>query len=145
MKKLVLILALFVGIITVAEAQRNTSSRPSQTNTEGRQRMDPNERIDQQVAQMQKKLALTEEQTTKVKALLKANMEKNREAFQNARESGQEVDREKMRAQMKAQTEKQDNEIKALLTADQKVKYDAMLKERQEKMKSRQGASDRKE
>ena len=147
MKKLLLILALFIGVITVAEAQRGSDERPSQSESGQRpKRMDPAERIEKQTAQMKEKLALTDEQTAKVKALLTSNMEKQRAEFEKrraemekARESGEQMDREKMRAEMEARMAKQDAEIKALLTKDQQVKYDEMIKERQERMKNRQG------
>lgn len=141
MKKLVLILALFVAVVTVAEAQRNTGSRPSQSQSgeQRGQRMSPEERLEKQVTNMKEKLGLSEEQTTKVTALLKANQEKQRAAFEKARESGAQPDREKMRTQMQESMKKQDTDIKALLTGEQKTKYDAMVKEREERMKNRQG------
>lgn len=140
MKKLLLILALFIGVITVAEAQRGSGERPSQSQSGQRpQRMDPAERIEKQTAQMKEKLALTDEQTTKVKALLTTNMEKRRAEMEKARESGEQMDREKMRTQMQAEMKKQDADIKALLTKEQQVKYDEMVKEREERMKNRQG------
>lgn len=141
MRKLVLILALFVAVVTVAEAQRNTGQRPSQSQS-GQprgERMSPEERLERQVNNMKEKLGLSEEQTTKVTALLKANQEKQRAAFEKARESGEQPDREKMRAQMQENMKKQDADIKALLTDEQKTKYDAMIKEREERMKNWQG------
>lgn len=145
MKKLVLMVALFVAVITVAEAQRSTSGRPSQNQSgqQGGQRMSPEERLEKQVTEMKTKLALSDEQTTKVKAIMKANQEKQRAAFEKARESGEQPDREKMRAAMQANMKKQDADIKGLLNADQKTKYDAMVKEREERMKNRQGGPGR--
>lgn len=143
MKKLVLIVALFVGVITVAEAQRNTSERPSQSQSgqqqQRGQRMSPEERLEKQVTEMKTKLALTDDQTTKVKAIMKANQDKQRAAFEKARENGAQPDREKMRTEMQANMKKQDADIKAVLTAEQKTKYDAMVKAREERIKNRQG------
>lgn len=143
MKKILLIVALFIGVIGMAEAQRNTGSRPSQSQSgqqrQGGERMSPEERVERHTANLKEKLGLSDEQTTKVKAILKANAEKQRAAFEKARESGQQPDRDKMRAQMQESMKKQDAEISALLNADQKAKYEKMIKEREERMKNRQG------
>ena len=139
MKKLLLILALFVGVITIAEAQRGTDQRPSQgESAQHRQRMDPKERIEKQTARLKEQLTLTDEQTAKVKEIMTKNMEAQHAAFEKARENNEQPDREKMRAQMQASMDKQNNEIKAVLTAGQKTKYEQLIKEREERMKNRQ-------
>lgn len=145
MKKLFLIAVLFLGLITVAEAQRGSGERPSKTeNGQRPQRMNPEERVANQTNRLKEQLKLTDEQTTKVKALLTENMEKQRAEFekrreemQKAREEGQQMDRDKMRAEMQTRMEAQDKQIEALLTPEQKTKYQEIVKERSERMKER--------
>lgn len=135
MNKFFLITVLFLGVFSLAQAQRGTGQRPSQAGG-GRPQMDPAERVERQTQQLKESLSLTDEQTAKVKAIYTKYGEKQREAFQKAREAGEEVDREKMREQMQATRTQQDNEIKALLTAEQKTKFEAVIKERQERMRN---------
>ncbi len=153
MKKLLLILALFVGVVTVAEAQRGSGERPSQSKDrpEGRGRMNPEEMVDRQVTTLTKELTLSEKQSKELRVLLtknmearKAEMEKRRAEMEAAREKG-DVDRDKMRAAMQAERSKQDKEIKALLNDEQKAKYDQLQKEREERWKNRQGGGPRPE
>ncbi|MCW0484148.1 Spy/CpxP family protein refolding chaperone [Gaoshiqia sediminis] len=135
MKKFFLITVLFLGVFSLAQAQRGTGQRPSQAGG-GRPQMDPAERVERQTQRLKEALTLTDEQTVKVKEIYTKYGEKQREAFQKARESGQEMDREKMREQMQANMVQQDNEVKALLTAEQKTKFEAVIKERQERMRN---------
>ncbi len=135
MKKLFLITVLFLGILSFAQAQRGSGQRPSQAGG-GRPQMDPAERVERQTQRLKEVLSLTDEQTLKVKDIYKKYSEKHREAFQKARESGEEFDREKMREQMQATMAQQDNEVRALLTEEQKVKFEAFIKERAERMKN---------
>lgn len=145
MKKLLVIVVLFLGFITVAEAQRGTGERPSKTeNGQRPPRMNPEERIANQTNRLKEQLSLTDEQTTKVKALLTENMEKQRAEFekrreemQKAREEGRQMDREKMRAEMQTRMDSQDKQIEALLTPEQKKKYQDVIKERNERLNER--------
>ena len=94
-----MIAVLFLGLITVAEAQRGSGERPSKTeNGQRPQRMNPEERIANQTNRLKEQLSLSDEQTAKVKALLTENMEKQqaefekrREEMQKAREEGQQI------------------------------------------------------
>lgn len=136
----------------MVEAQRGTGQRPSQSESGQRpQRMNPEERIERQTSRLKEQLSLTDEQTGKVKALLTSNMEKQRAEWEKRRaemeqaRENQQVDRDKMRAEMKARMDAQDAEIKALLTDEQKAKYEKVIKEREERMKNRQGPPERDE
>ena len=142
MKKFLFIFVLFLGVFSLAQAQRDTSQRPSSTGDRP-QRMDPAERVERQTQHLKETLSLTDEQTAKVKGIYTKNMEKQRQAFEKARESGKEVDREEMRTQMMTSMKQQDTEVKALLTDEQKVKYEEFIKEREERMKNWQGGSGR--
>jgi len=140
MKKLGLIVVLFLGIFSLAQAQRDTTMRPSKTGMNHPPRMDPSERIAQETNHLKETLSLTDDQTTKVKDIYTKYMEQRREAFEKARESGEQMDRDEMRKQMTETMTQENNEIKAVLTDDQKVKFDQYIKEREERMKNRRGS-----
>lgn len=143
MKKLLLLSILLLGVFSLSQAQRNTGERPSQSKGESRpERISPEERIEREVKQLKDTLALTDEQAVKVKEIYSKNEEKRRAAFEKARESGEEPDREAMRKEMMAAMEAQNTEIKAVLTNEQKVKFESYLKARQERMKNWQGRGD---
>lgn len=139
MKKILLITVLFLSVFTLAQAQRNTGQRPSKGGEGGGPgRMDPAERVERQTQRLNEALTLSADQMAKVKAIYTKNAEENRKAFEKAR-AGEQVDREKMHEQMKASLTKQDSEIKALLTPEQKIKFEKFVKEREERMKNWQG------
>jgi len=140
MKKILLITVLFLSVFSFAQAQRNTGQRPSKGGEGGGPgRMDPAERVERQTQRLNEALTLSADQITKVKAVYTKNAEEQKKAFEKARSAGEKVDREKMHEQMKASMTKQDNEIKALLTPEQKVKFEKFIKEREERMKNWQG------
>jgi Spy/CpxP family protein refolding chaperone len=140
MKRIFLITILFLSVFSLAQAQRDTGQRPSRGGGgNGQGRMDPAERVERQTQRLTEALSLNADQIAKVKAIYTKNAENQRKAVEEARASGQQPDREKMREQMRASMTKQDNEIKALLTAEQKVKFEEFIKEREERMKNWQG------
>lgn len=140
MKKILLIGILVLSIFSLAQAQRNTGQRPSKSgDQQPRGMMDPAQRVERQTERLTEALSLDAEQVTKVKAILTKNSEKRQKAFEEMRASGDEPDRDKMRESMKASNLQEDKEIKALLTAEQKVKYEQVIKEREERMKNWQG------
>lgn len=141
MKKILLMTVLFLGVFSLAQAQRNTGQRPSKDGAGGGPgRMDPAERVERQTQRLNEALTLSADQIAKVKAIYTKNAEEQRKAFEKARAAGEQVDREKMREQMRTSMTKQDNEIKALLTAEQKEKFEKYVKEREERMKNWQGS-----
>ncbi|MEL7587720.1 MAG: hypothetical protein AAGU19_13475 [Prolixibacteraceae bacterium] len=140
MKRILLIGILVLSIFSLAQAQRNTGQRPSKSgDQQQRGMMDPVQRVERQTERLTEALSLNADQVTKVKAILTKNAEKRQKDFEKMRASGAEPDRDKMRENMKAANTQQDNEIKALLTAEQKVKYEQVIKEREERMKNWQG------
>lgn len=138
MKKMFLITVLFLSVFSLAQAQRNTGQRPSRSGG-GQPRMNPSEWIERRTQRLAETLSLSEDQIAKVKAIYTKDSEEQRKAMEKARADGQEFDREKMREQMTASRTKQDNEIRALLTDEQKVKFEQYIKEREERMKNWQG------
>ncbi len=140
MKKFLFVLVVFLSLFSLAQAQRDTSQRPSKSeNGEQRPpRMDPAERIERETNQLKEKLSLTDDQVAKVKDIYTKSMEKRSQEFEKARESG-EMDREAMHKKMKEEMDQENNAIKAILTDAQKVKFDAYIKEREERMKNMMG------
>ncbi|MDP9038390.1 MAG: hypothetical protein M3O02_03825 [Acidobacteriota bacterium] len=89
-------------------------------------RMNPQTQVDAMTDQ----LGLTAEQQPKVLAILQESQKKMMEI----RNSG--GDPEEMRPKMMALREDQQTKIKAVLTDEQRVKYDAMIKAQQERMRN---------
>src|SRR4051794_11068441 len=83
----------------------------------GEESVDPAAFTDRKVGHLKKTLTLTDDQVAKIRPLIQAKAE------------------EMKREQDKRKTDKQamHDQISAVLTPDQKTKYDAMLKEQEEK------------
>ena len=92
--------------------------------------MDPGERVEN----LSKQLNLTDEQKPKVRAIFEDEM-KQRQAMRDDASLSREDRMEKMRA-MNESTQKQ---IAKILTADQKKKWDEIMKENRERREQRQG------
>ena len=121
MKKVLIICGLLLSIMTFAKAQDGDRKMPT-----------PEERAEKGTAQLTKKLNLTEDQATKVKAILLDQAT----ASVKMREENKGGDRAAMMAKMKAAMEENDVKINALLNDDQKKAYVAYKEER---MKNRKG------
>jgi protein CpxP len=119
MKKVLIICGLLFSVMTFAKAQDGERKMPT-----------PEERAEKGAAQLTKKLSLTEDQTTKVKAILLDQAK----AGVKMREENK-GDRPAMMAKMKAAMEENDVKINALLNDDQKKAYAAYKEERMNRMK----------
>lgn len=89
---------------------------------------------DQVVANMDSKLSLTDDQKAKITPIVADRQEKLKELFQS---SGRR--RQKAR-EVKSIVSDSDQKIEALLTDDQKQKYEEIKQEREEQMKERRAA-----
>ena len=101
---------------------------PTIAASQGRMRMS----VDDRVKQLTDQLTLTKDQADKVKTILTASqndMQAMRDSLQG--------DREGMRKAMMEQRTKTNKAIAALLTDDQKVKYEKILKDQEEMMRQR--------
>ena len=130
MKRFLLMTFIFTCAFSLTQAQRGTGERPSQGGGGQGQRFDPAQMIERRVQELKDSISLTDAQAVKVKEIYTKSSEKQRETFtkmREAREAGTEIDREEMRKQMEASRTQESNEIKALLTAPQKVKYEKYL------------------
>ena len=139
MKRLFIITVLFLSVVTFAQAQRGSGQRPSQSTSGQGQRpqMNPEQMVQRQVDRLNEAVTLTDAQKAKAKEIFTKTSEKRRQLFQGMRESGGEPDREKMRASMDELRKKESAEVKAILTKEQLPKYDAYLKEMEQRMKER--------
>jgi Spy/CpxP family protein refolding chaperone len=82
--------------------------------------------VDDRVKQISERLKLTSDQQKKIRAIYEKQGEEMRKMFE---QMGQGGDREAMRETMQKQREKNEKEVEALLTADQKKAYAAWRQE----------------
>ena len=136
MKKFLLVMVMFLGVISLAQAQRGGTQRPSQTNTQR-----PSGRGGNQVEQLKELLTLTDDQATKIEEIMQSSM--GGRGMQGGAQGMQveftQEDMANMREQMQTRMAEQQTKIKAVLTAEQITKYDAYLEERSQQMQNRQG------
>jgi len=134
MKRLGLILAICLTTLTLS-AQRGDGGQRGERSSNG-QRMSMEDRQAKELEQLTTQLELTPAQVTEISKLQEASTK----AMKEKRESmSKDTDRKVMAEEMSALREKYNEDVKALLTDDQKVKYEALVKEREEQMKQRQG------
>lgn len=127
MKNLALILVLFLSVNTLWAQQQQ----------KGGQRISMEERQKQELKELKSTLELTAEQEKEIVKLQTAFTKESK-----ALRSGmtQNTDRKAMRDKMTTLRKKYDTDVKALLTDEQKAKYDKLIAKRQEQMQGqRQG------
>jgi septal ring factor EnvC (AmiA/AmiB activator) len=93
--------------------------------------------IEKQIKILEKKLKLNAEQSSKITTILEDLREEMTTATNEHR-----GDREAMHTAMQEMMKKTNSQIKAILTEEQAVKYDEILKERRERMEKRMQKSD---
>ena len=106
-----------VGVVALCSAALCSTPMLAQGGGGGMMRMTPDERV----AAIDKAVGLTDEQKPKVKAIIEADMKK----MMDLRNSG--GDMETLRPKMMEIRTQENADIKALLTDDQKTKYDAYV------------------
>jgi len=111
----ILLLAMLLCLAGVVQAQRGR----------GGERMSPEERVERQVQLMTDSLALSEAQAQKVEEVLLKYIGE----MQAARESS-EGDWEALRETMRAIRQRQNEELKTLLTAEQYEKWQTLQRQR---------------
>ena len=145
MKKLLFILSAFLMISLASNAQNERPQRERQGQGQGQrqgqtQRVTFAERQAKLLEGMKKTLALTEEQTTKIETINKAYDVKMTALREGA--STQE-DRQALRTDMRKMMEAYDTELKTVLSAEQKVKYEKMQEQRREQQAGERGNRER--
>ena len=88
-------------------------------------RMDPNQRV----KTLSEKLNLTKDQQSKVKDIFTTQQKQMQSLMQD-----QSMSREDKRSKFEQMRSDTDSQVRALLTGDQQQKFDAMLKEREQRM-----------
>jgi Spy/CpxP family protein refolding chaperone len=106
-----------LGAVALCSAALCSTPMLAQGGGGGMMRMTPDERV----AAIDKAVGLTDEQKPKVKSIIEADMKK----MMDLRNSG--GDMETLRPKMMEIRTQENADIKALLTDDQKTKYDAYL------------------
>lgn len=97
-------------------------------------KQDPEKRATAMVKNLEKELSLTEDQSSKIKTIQLETLKK----VDELREQGMAAnDKKAMRQKVNEANDAADEQVKALLTADQKLKYEAWQIKRQEEMKNR--------
>lgn len=127
MKKLLIICTLLFSAITFAQAQEGERQMPT-----------PEQRVQRNVDQLTKKLSLTDDQKTKVKAIYTDQMTQQAKLREEAGD-----DRAAMRTKMMQLMTDTDTKITALLTAEQKTAFEAFKEERRANMGNRGGGGGR--
>ena len=90
------------------------------------------DRSEAQLKELKEKVSLTDDQTVKVRTIMKKAQEDRRAIWENS-----DGDREAMRGEMMKLMEKTDAEIAKVLTPKQMPKYEEYKKERQKRMQER--------
>jgi periplasmic protein CpxP/Spy len=90
--------------------------------------------VDDQLANMSKKLNLTDAQKPQVKAILQDQQDQMKQQMENSSAS-----RDDTRAKMREIHEASNTKIRALLTDDQKAAFDKMQEERMKRMQDHRG------
>lgn len=123
MKTILFVVALCVAVTVQSFAQQGPPKRSAE------------ERAAIFVKNLGKEMTLTEEQSTKITAIQLGTFKK----VDEIREKGMAGDRKAMRQDVKAANDAAEVSIKALLTDEQKTKFDAWQAKKREEMKNRQG------
>jgi len=125
MKKLILLGASVLMMSAISIAQPGKPGKRS-----------PQERAEHQTERLTKELSLTPEQATKVKAIL-ASKGAEMDSVRAKKMAGGE--KSEVRGDRKAAREKTDAQLKAVFTAEQYAKYQAMMQERKDKHQHGEG------
>lgn len=116
-------LTLAIFLMVAASLQVNAQQRNHKGNTQGKQ----------QVEALKQKLNLTDEQTEKIKTI----MANHRKAMREQQQANPEADKQERAKAMKARMQELDEQILAVLNADQQQIYNKEKQARKEEMKEK--------
>lgn len=102
----------------------------------GMMNMSPEQRADQRIGVLTERLQITAQQAEQLKPVLVKQFTEQVALFQKFQGGG---DRQAMMGEMQALRTKYDEQIQAVLTAEQKPKYEALLAEETERRRNRMG------
>lgn len=136
MKPIQKLILLFVCMLAVgAFAQQNPPPQGGGDEQARPRRGMPS--VDDQVKNLTEKLSLTDDQQTKVKAILEDTRSQSMKIFQD-----DSMSREDKMSKIRTLREAGNGKIREVLTDDQKKKFDDLQKENQERMRQRQQGGD---
>jgi hypothetical protein len=133
MKKVVLAVALLIGVVSLSKAQGGGGGQ-------GRNMGTPEERAARSISRLPETLKLTDDQKTKLTAVYVAQS-KSQDSLRTA--MGQGGDRQAMMTKFQEMTASTDKSVMALLTDDQKKVYEEYTKTRQQFGRGGQGGGQR--
>ncbi len=116
-------LTLAIFLMVAASLQVNAQQRNHKGNAQGKQ----------QVEALKQKLNLTDEQTEKIKTI----MANHRKAMREQQQANPEADKQERAKAMKARMQELDEQILAVLNADQQQIYNKEKQARKEEMKEK--------
>jgi Spy/CpxP family protein refolding chaperone len=141
MKKLMIAVLLLVGISNYSQEGNTTKNKKNKGSKEMKS---PEQRSEAMLAKMATELNLDATQQSQIKPIIAeqtVKMEAMRAQMKANKENNVEVSdaqKKEMRKQRMADKEATDNKMKAILTADQFVKYQAMQEAEKAKMQGQQ-------
>ncbi len=127
MKKLIMIATIFAMTSAVAFAQR----------AQHKEMQSPEQRAERMTVKMTEELGLSEDQKQKIYQINLENAQKRQKQWE-----AMQVDREARKAEMQAQAKAQNDQIEALLTPEQKSRWEEVKKENRQEI--REGIKGRK-
>jgi periplasmic protein CpxP/Spy len=127
MKKLIMIAAIFMMTYAGAFAQRGQDNRKG---GQQKEMQTPEQRAEKMTMKMTEELGLSEDQKQKIYQINLENAQKRQEQ----RESMQ-VEREAKRAEMQAKAKAQNDQIEAILTPEQKTKWEEVKMENRKEIR----------
>lgn len=122
MKQLILLLALLTGLSAAAQEKKQDGKTPKT----------PEQKAEQMTKRMEKKLSLTPEQVTKVKAINLEAASQLHTLKEEAKKSGT-----KNKEARKAIRDEHDKKLSAVLTPEQMTEYRKLKEQRMAKMKEK--------
>ncbi len=125
-RRLILALALLAAALILAPA--------AQAQGGGMMNMSPEQRADQRIGVLLERVQITPEQSEQLKPVLVKQFTEQVALFQKFQGGG---DRQAMMGEMQALRAKYDGEIEALLNAEQKTRYQALLADEAEARRNR--------
>jgi len=138
MKRMIRISFLLMAIVMVFSVSCDKIKQKTQPEQQqmgpggmGGGNFDPSVFVDRQMEELKEKLELSDDQEKQVREIIITSFE----TMRNARDEMRDGDRDAMREKMLQMREEQKQKIKAVLSEDQFVKYEQILKERSERMR----------
>lgn len=135
MKKIILSLALVTGLATLSNAQDATTG--TATKKEAKQNQTPEERAKKGAAWAEKKLGLNAQQKSDWEVAALKRIMANQPHHEKLKGSTTPEERKELHKQVKANMEAFDVSVNAFLTPEQKTKYEAIKKEKQNKRQAK--------